>query len=194
MRHTVRGLGFGSLVWLGLPAFVAAQQAPTPLKSPPRSGIAVGIARLTWANDAVASATGPSLAFERRLVGPTAVSAGVATVSAAVGTEGARHYVVDVALRLAPELRPGGLSLTPYVGLGIGTTVTDPATDSLTTRSQNTWEWMAGLDAAIMGPLTVGLQFRRLQVRLQNLDVPPPAVSATAIGVTWLEGHLGLRF
>jgi hypothetical protein len=194
MRHCVWGLGVASLLWLGLAARGAAQQVPATLTSSPHFGLAIGIARVSWANDAVASATGPSLSFEGRLVGPTAVSAGVATVSAAEGSEDARHYFVEVALRLAPQLRPGGIYLTPYLGAGIGTTITDPAADSLVTRSQNTWEWMAGVDAAIAGPLTVGIQFRHLQVQLQDLLVSPPAVSATPTGVTWLEGHLGLRF
>lgn len=194
MPHRAWRPGIASLLWLALPAAAAAQQAPPTLKSTPHFGVAVGVTRLVWAHDAVASATGPSLTFERRLVGPTAVSAGAATVSAAVGSQGARHYVVDVALRLAPQLHPGAVTVTPYLGLGIGTTVTDPATDSLTTRSQNTWEWMAGVDAAILGPLTAGIQFRRLQVRLEALDVLPPDVSGTAVGVTWLEGHIGVRF
>jgi hypothetical protein len=191
MRRTVRVLAVATALWLVPTVSTLAQQAPAPLPTSPDFAITLGVAHLGWADDVVASSAGPSLGFERRLLGPTAISAGVATMSAAVEGERARHYVLDLALRLAPPLARG--RVTPYLGLGLGTTITDPAADSLLTRSQNMWEWMGGVDAAVVGPLTAGIQFRRLQVTRQELGTTPSG-TATSTGVTWLEARLGFRF
>jgi hypothetical protein len=194
MRYHRALVGLALCAAVGRPARAAAQDATTPLPAVAEFHVTAGLASLSWARDAVAAAAGPTLSVERHVLGPTAVQLGATTVSAAVGTEPARHYLVDAGVLVAPTLSLGTWHVTPQLGIGIGTTVTDPGVDSLPTRSQNTWGWTVGADAQLFGSVTVGARYRHFRVRLQDPASTAPTVAGTPTGVTWLEARLGVRF
>ena len=83
------------------------------------------------------------------------------------------QYLVDVAVegRLAVgPLHEAGV--VPYVTVGGGAAIHDPAPDSLITRSQSTFTWGAGMEARILGRLGARAEWRRVQSEIQPILEP----------------------
>jgi hypothetical protein len=115
-------------------------------------------------------------------------------VSAIERATATRHYLLDATLLVAPRLQVANREVVPQAGIGIGTTVSNPAVDSLTTHSQNTWGWLVGVDAQLVGPISLGVQLRRLSVRLQDVTSTAPSTPGVSTGVTAIVGRVGVRF
>jgi len=158
----------------------------------------VGLAHATWSGTGLTGATGPTVGITRHVIGPMRVAFDFASLSgntfSGSGVESAHHYLIDAGVTLAPTFHAGERIVQPHVGLAIGTLVTDPANATSSTRSQNDWELVAGLDVGITGPFTVGAGYRRVRVSLQDAAATGPTAASTAVTANVFEVRVGVRF
>jgi len=184
------------------PAVISAQTPASdiPLRLPvsPAFRVTVGFAHAGWSDDALSGANGVALTVSRHVFGPVRGLFDFATLSgntlSGSGAEAARHYLAGAGVSVAPELTAGGLVVRPELGAAIGTWVSDPAADSSSTRSQNAWEVFIGVDANVYGPLTLGLRYRRVPMRMQDVAAQGPTVPSIALRAQVFEVGLGVRF
>lgn len=135
-----------------------------------------------WGLD-VASVVGRWAAFRLGgAVGPTSISLGDAEMDAV-------QYLADVAVegRLAvdPLVERG---VVPYLAVGVGTVVHDPAPDSLVSRSQSTFSWGAGVEARILDRIGARAEWRRVQGELQSAFDPVDRAGSTRFADRWFLG------
>ncbi|MFW6193804.1 MAG: hypothetical protein ACOC83_10000 [Gemmatimonadota bacterium] len=132
------------------------------------------------------------LELERLLVPAAAIrleaSHGTTTLVSSDDAVDARTFLLAITgvarLALDPLERVG---LVPFGTLGVGSVVHDPDRDDLTTASQNTLTWGAGLEARPFGrtaasrlaPLGLRVEWRRYQVELENVFDPVDLSSRT---------------
>lgn len=131
------------------------------------------------------------LELERLLLSAAAIrleaSHGTTTLVSSDDAVDARTYLLAVTgvarLALDPLERVG---MVPFGTLGIGSVVHDPDRDDLTTASQNTLSWGAGLEARPFGraasslaPVGLRVEWRRYQVELENVFDPVDLTSRT---------------
>ena len=175
-----------------------ANNAPLSVSLPPAFQVTVGFAHAGWSDAALSTANGIAVTASRHFAGPVQVTFDFASLSgntfAGSGVEAARHYLVNAVVAVAPRLTAKGHLVQPEVGVGIGTLATAPTADSLSTRSQNTWELVAGVDVGVVGPFTLGLVYRHVSVRIQDVATPGPTIPSTAVSAHVLEARVGVRF
>jgi len=175
-----------------------ANNAPLSVSLPPSFHVTVGFAHAGWSDAALSGANGISVTVSRRFAGPVQVAFDFASLSgntlAGSGVEAARHYLVNAVVAVAPRLTARGHLVQPELGVGIGALASAPAADSLTTRSQNTWELVAGVDVGVAGPFTLGLAYRHVSVRLQDVATPGPTIPSKSVSANVLEARVGVRF
>jgi opacity protein-like surface antigen len=132
------------------------------------------------------------LELERLLLPAAAIrleaSQGTTTLVSSDDAVDARAFLFAVTgvarLALDPLERVG---LVPFGTLGIGSVVHDPDRDDLTTASQNTLTWGAGLEARPLGrapnsrlaPAGLRIEWRRYQVELENVFDPADLTART---------------
>jgi opacity protein-like surface antigen len=188
-------------------AFVApvAAAAQTPASMEPLSvsvrpafHVTVGYAHAGWSDAALSGANGLALTASRHVAGPVRGVFDFATLSgntlSGSGVAPARHYLVAAGFAVAPELAAGGHLVQPEVGVAIGTMVSDPAAGSSSTRSQNAWELFAGADVGVYGPFTLGLTYRHVSLRMQDVAALGPVIASTPLSAHVFEARLGVRF
>lgn len=191
-----------SLVALALPV-AAAAQTPAPAGPPripatPMYHVTVGLGHATWSGTGLTGATGPTVGITRHVVGPFRVAFDFASLSgntlSGTGVESAHHYLIDAGIAAAPTFRAGERIVQPQVGLAVGTLVTDPANATSSTRSQNNWALVAGLDVGVAGPVTLGAGYRRVSVSLQDVAATGPNAASTAVTANVFDVRVGVRF
>jgi opacity protein-like surface antigen len=191
-----------SLLALALPITAAAQtpvpEGPPRIPATPDFHVTVGLAHATWSGTGLTGATGPTVGITRHVIGPMRVAFDFASLSgntfSGSGVESAHHYLIDAGVTLAPTFRAGERIVQPHLGLAIGTLVTDPANATSSTRSQNDWELVAGLDVGITGPFTLGAGYRRVSVSLQDAAATGPTAASTAVTANVFAVRVGVRF
>ncbi len=175
-----------------------ANQAPLSLDVHPAFNVAVGFAHMSWNDRALSGADGISLVASHQLARFVRLACDFATLSgntvSGSGVEAARHYLVHAELSVAPEISVEGHLVHPQLGAGIGTVVSDPAADSSSTRSQNAWEILAGVDVDVVGPLTAGVQYHRVATSLQDVAAQGPQSTGSAVRAHLIEARIGVRF
>jgi opacity protein-like surface antigen len=187
---------------LTLPLTVGAQtpanNAPLSVSLPRSFQVTVGFAHAGWSDAALSGANGISVTASRHFAGPVQVTFDFASLSgntlSGSGVEAARHYLVNAVVAVAPRLTADGHLVQPEVGVGIGALASAPAADSSSTRSQNTWEIVAGVDVGVGGPFTLGLAYRHVSVRLQDVATPGPTIPSKPVSTHILEARVGVRF
>ncbi len=188
---------------LPAPAAVTAQtpesMGPPRIPATPDFHVTVGLAHASWSGaTGLTGATGPAVGVTRHVVGPVRVAFDFATLSgntlSGIGVESARHYLINAGIAVAPTFYAGERIVQPQVGIGIGTLVTDPATPTSSTRSQNDWELVAGLDVGLTGPFTLGAGYHRMRVSLQDAAATGPSAASTAVTANVFEVRVGMRF
>jgi hypothetical protein len=175
-----------------------ANDAPLSVSLSPAFHVTVGFAHAGWSDAALSGANGISITASRHFAGPVQVALDFASLSgntfAGSGVERARHYLVTAVVAVAPRLTAKGRLVQPEVGVGIGALASAPAADSLSTRSQNTWELVAGVDVGVAGPFTLGLAYRHVAVRLQDVATPGPTIPSKSVRANVVEARVGVRF
>lgn len=197
----MRRTGF-AILWLTV-AFIGpaarsarGQEGPPHIHQRPQYGLSAGLLFLSWADDRVSSAVGPTLQVTRRVLGPVRAEVGLATLTAEVRPESAdaRLYQPWVGVAVGPSFRVSDrIELIPRAGVSIGTTVTDPKPDSLATRSQNSWGFTVGTELVLRERWMLALDYSRRVVRLQSLaqGIPGPGDPTVSHAV---EVRVGVRF
>ncbi len=192
-----------ALLALLVPAAAAAQApastVPLTLGVAPAFHVTAGFAHASWSDGALSGANGISVTASRHVVGPVRGVFDFATLSgntlSGSGVTPARHYLAVAGIQVSPDLRAHGRLVQPEVGVGIGTLVSHPtAADSSLTRSQNAVELSAGLDVGVWGPVTLGVHYRHLSVRLQDVAEAGPTVPQTPVAAHLLSVGVGVRF
>ena len=197
-RHFLMAAALATFAPVAVSAQTPASDVPLSLDVPPAFHVTVGFAHASWSDGALSGANGVGLTVSRHVFGPVRGVFDFATLSgntlSGSGTEAARHYLVGAGIAVAPELTVGGHGVRPKVGAAIGTWVSDPASDSSSTRSQNAWELFVGFDANLYGPLTLGVRYRHVPMRLQDVAAQGPSVPHTALSAHIFQVGLGVRF
>lgn len=132
------------------------------------------------------------LELERLLLPAAAIrleaSHGTTTLVSSDDAVDARTYLLGVTGVARLALDPlESVGLVPFGTLGVGSVVHDPDRDDLTTASQNTLTWGAGLEArpfarapaSRLAPVGLRVEWRRYQVELENVFDPVDLTSRT---------------
>lgn len=131
------------------------------------------------------------LELERLLLPAAAIrleaSHGTTTLVSSDDAVNARTYLLGVTGVARLALDPlESVGLVPFGTLGVGSVVHDPDRDDLTTASQNTLTWGAGLEArpfravaSRLAPVGLRVEWRRYQVELENVFDPVDLTSRT---------------
>lgn len=132
------------------------------------------------------------LELERLLLPAAAIrleaSHGTTTLVSFDDAVDARTYLLGVTGVARLALDPlESVGLVPFGTLGVGSVVHDPDRDDLTTASQNTLTWGAGLEArpfartaaSRLAPVGLRVEWRRYQVELENVFDPVDLTSRT---------------